>query len=387
MRAVTASAPAVAVTGDAVITASAALSTTLTAITALMASEAPLAFHDEPPEEVAVASAVATIAARSRADTATDAALTVEPVIVAVDGAAEVVEDHQPADRHRVRRRHVLALRDQRRAEHRLPQREVRVLRLVGEVAVAVDAHVLVDLAVAGLDPLAQLDGADALRGAVVGAGERVDLLLEHGGAAVVASVIDELTISTLANTPASSAAATLTAPVSGLAVEFSRRAVAALETLLEASRPPIALPVALNSADAAESAALEIVAFSCAALSAMIARLVPRTVELRTIAVASAGCSPLKAPAISGSPSSASTALKTKFCDFQPSVLKASTTLMPVSPVFVAARTVASIAAALVALTETAPSSTLWSAVAAAFDSTTLVARMPLTASTVPVP
>ena len=199
--------------------------------------------------------------------------------------------------------------------------------------------------------------------------------------------VIDELTISTLANTPASSAAAMLTAPVSGLAVELSRRAVAALETLLEASRPPIALPVALNRAEAADSAALEIVAFSCAAFSAVMARLTPRTVELRTIAVASAGCSPLNAPAISGSPSSASTALKMKFCDFQPSVLKARTTLMPVSPVFVAARTVASIAAALVALTETAPSSTLWSAVAVAFDSTTLVARMPLTASTVPVP
>ena len=200
-------------------------------------------------------------------------------------------------------------------------------------------------------------------------------------------AVIDELTISTLAWTPASSAAVTLSAPVSGLAVEFSRCAVAVLETLLEASSPPIALPVALNSADAAESAALEIVAFSCAALSAVMARLVPRTVELRTIAVASAGCSPLKAPAISGSPSSASTALKMKFCDFQPTVLKASTTLTPVSPVEVAAWTVASMAALLFALTAMAPASVLWSAVAVAFDSTTLVARMPLTASTVPVP
>ena len=96
LRAVTASAPAVAVTGELVMTASAALSTTLTAITALMASEAPLAFQDEPPEEVAVASAVATIAARSRAETATDPALTVEPVIVAATALRRSLKTTSP---------------------------------------------------------------------------------------------------------------------------------------------------------------------------------------------------------------------------------------------------------------------------------------------------
>ena len=83
LRAATVSAPAVAVTGVPVMTASAALSTTLTAITALMASESPLPFQDEPPDEVAVASASAVIAARSSAETATDPARTVEPASLA----------------------------------------------------------------------------------------------------------------------------------------------------------------------------------------------------------------------------------------------------------------------------------------------------------------
>ena len=57
--------------------ASALLWTTFVAMVALTASDAPLPFHELPPEEVALASAVAMIVAFSIADTRREAAVTV----------------------------------------------------------------------------------------------------------------------------------------------------------------------------------------------------------------------------------------------------------------------------------------------------------------------
>ncbi len=72
----------------------------------------------------------------------------------------------------------------------------------------------------------------------------------------------------------------------------------------------------------------------SCAADSARTVRSPPAvTVLLRTEAEARAGCSPLKAVEMSGSPSRASTALNRMFEGRQPMVLKASTTLSVVQP------------------------------------------------------
>jgi len=101
------------------------------------------------------------------------------------------------------------------------------------------------------------------------------------------------------------------------------------------------------------------------------------------------AGCSPLNAPEISGSPSNASTALNKKFCDFQPSVLNAKVIPTPVSPLSVALSTVASIPDVLEASSRTSPAvvMSLLTTYASAELSTTLVTTWPLTASTVPLP
>ena len=56
-------------------------------------------------------------------------------------------------------------------------------------------------------------------------------------------------------------------------------------------------------------------------------------TVVSSIVAVALDGFSPLKAPASSGSPSSASIALNSTFSDFQPMVLNASVTPTAVFP------------------------------------------------------
>ena len=75
------------------------------------------------------------------------------------------------------------------------------------------------------------------------------------------------------------------------------------LETLFCATTSPIALPVALKSAAAADSAALETVAFSSAAPSARSTVTSPPAVivEFEIVAATSDGSSPLSAPAISG--------------------------------------------------------------------------------------
>ena len=137
-------------------------------------------------------------------------------------------------------------------------------------------------------------------------------------------AVTDETTSLTFAKMPASSAAVTVSVPPA-VASESSSEASAVLDTLLEARIPPAARPVAPYSAPAAESAALETVALSWAALSASIVTSPPASiVAADTSAAARAGCWPSKALEISGSPSSASIALKRMFSGFQPSALNA---------------------------------------------------------------
>src|SRR3954454_11815465 len=118
---------------------------------------------------------------------------------------------------------------------------------------------------------------------------------------------------------PASSDAVTATSPTAST-VESSTDAVVAVETLLLARTPAALLPVAFQSAEATELAAFDTVAFSRAAPTAPTVTPPPAcTVERVSAAVVAAGSSPLNAEEISGSPSSASTALKRMFDGFQP--------------------------------------------------------------------
>ncbi len=200
--------------------------------------------------------------------------------------------------------------------------------------------------------------------------------------------VVDDDTIFTFANTPASSEAATETAPPA-VTLEFVTVACARLETLLLATMAPTLLPLAPKSADATELAAFETVALISAALSALtVTSPVTFSVEPLTDAVVAAGCSPLKADETSGSPSSASTVLKRKFCAFQPIELNASVKPKPSAPVEVAVRIVASIAAVEDAETtsDEAVRFTLRSD-ALAEASTTFVTSWPVAARTSPVP
>ena len=95
------------------------------------------------------------------------------------------------------------------------------------------------------------------------------------------------------------------------------------------------------------------------------------------------AACWAPKALAISGSPSSVSTALNRKFCDFQPIELKASVTPIELPSLSEVASVVASICATFSALTRTSPvtSTVLWSISASVPASTTLVAIIALIA------
>lgn len=78
----------------------------------------------------------------------------------------------------------------------------------------------------------------------------------------------------TLASTPEVSVAATLAAPVIvAVPVGAVSRASAPEATMFEASTKAAAEPVAPNSAEAAELAAFDRVAFNCAVLSARIDR------------------------------------------------------------------------------------------------------------------
>ena len=133
----------------------------------------------------------------------------------------------------------------------------------------------------------------------------------------------------------------------SAVTVESSTVAYAPLETLLLARMPPMLFPVAPNIADAAESAAFETVALICAAFTPLtVTSPAALIVEPRTLPIETAGRSPLNASEISGSPSSASTALKRKFCAFQPIELNASVKPKPSAPVEVALRICASMPA-----------------------------------------
>ena len=82
--------------------------------------------------------------------------------------------------------------------------------------------------------------------------------------------------------------------------------------------------------------AVFETVALIWAALSATTRMpCVRTTVVFQSFALVEAGSSPLNALVVasSGSPSTASTMLKRRFCVFQPTVLKARVTAMEVSP------------------------------------------------------
>src|SRR6478609_6401733 len=134
--------------------------------------------------------------------------------------------------------------------------------------------------------------------------------------------VTDEETSLALAKMPAASSAPTSTAPTP-VRVDPATPASVDVATLLETSTPPIDLPVAPNSADATESATLDTVALICAALRAPTPTVPPPvTVECSITARLLAGCRPLNACEISGSPISASIRLNRTFEGFQPIVL-----------------------------------------------------------------
>src|SRR4051794_4933266 len=102
--------------------------------------------------------------------------------------------------------------------------------------------------------------------------------------------------------------------------------ALASLETLLVARRPPPLLLFELKSAVVSATAALLTVALMRAASTAFtLTSPAAETDVLRRYARVSSGFSPLNALEMSGSPRSASTALKRKFCAFQPIELNAS--------------------------------------------------------------
>ena len=137
---------------------------------------------------------------------------------------------------------------------------------------------------------------------------------------------------------PAESSACTVTAPpaatVPGSAPVKSMKALARLLTLLLASTPPPATDLASSiapgmtiSSAASEIFSLPTVALICAVDSAVtLTSPAACTVVSRSQAITEAGCWPLKADEISGSPSRASTALNRMFCAFQPMELKATT-------------------------------------------------------------
>ena len=125
---------------------------------------------------------------------------------------------------------------------------------------------------------------------------------------------VEEMTILVFEKMLVSSTACTRTAPPA-VRVEPVTVAVAALEALLLTRMPPKLLPVALNSALAAESAALDTVALRRVALSARTVTSPSAVmVDPVTEALASATSLPLKAAEISGSPSRASMVLKRRF-------------------------------------------------------------------------
>ncbi len=128
-----------------------------------------------------------------------------------------------------------------------------------------------------------------------------------------------------------------------------------------------------------------------CASEIADRLRLAPAvTVESWMVACTSAGCSLSNASEISGEPSSASRVLNNRFCASHPMVLNASVTPTAVSPDVVILSTVASIRERFCASRITSPAvavTVLLVIVALDLLRMVLVAMVPFTASTAPVP
>src|SRR5438874_1363240 len=168
--------------------------------------------------------------------------------------------------------------------------------------------------------------------------------------------------------------------------------ASALLLTLFCDSTMPKLVPLALE-----KSLALDAVWFctsevSCAAAVALTSTAPSASTVLScTNAVAPEGTSPLKAPAISGSPMIVSTRLNSRFCGYQPIVLNASVTPTPVPPEVTALSVEASICAVLSACTVTSPSASVVTLAplmcASAALCTTLVATSTFTAVALPLP
>ena len=153
----------------------------------------------------------------------------------------------------------------------------------------------------------------------------------------------------------------------------------------------PTAQPVEPLIVSTTALASLDTSALTSASLSAE--TLTAAAACARELTIAARACAGFwlpKALEISGSPSSASTALKMKFCEFQPIELKASVTATVLPSLDVAFSVRASIWAMLYASTSRLPSSVTTSASsirASALPRTTFVAMTPLTAIESPSP